>query len=64
MWTISKNKTWSQLEADFEWVRVMKEVPQDVKHHAEGNVAVHTQMVLAEIELLTKDLPAQDQEIR
>lgn len=65
MWTITKNKTWQQLEAAFEWVRVMKEVPQDVKHHAEGNVAVHTQMVLSALQELTawKELTEQEQEI-
>lgn len=57
------NKTWEQLEADFEWVRVMKEVPQDAKHHAEGNVAVHTQMVLSAMEKLYTDLTPEEQEI-
>jgi predicted kinase len=50
MWTISENKTWTYLEDRFEWVRMMKEVPQDTRHHAEGNVAMHTQMVLAALE--------------
>ncbi|SFE05991.1 HDIG domain-containing protein [Chitinophaga sp. CF118] len=65
MWTISKNKTWEQLETDFEWVRVMKDVPQDAKHHAEGNVAVHTQMVLAALEQLPawNELNPEDKEI-
>ncbi len=46
MWTLTNNKEWSQLEAQFDWVRDMQHVPQDAVHHAEGNVAIHTQMVL------------------
>ncbi len=46
MWTISENKDWNQLESGFEWVSRMKDVPQDAIYHAEGNVAIHTQMVL------------------
>lgn len=46
MWQLSENKSWEWLEQTFEWVRVMKEVPQDARYHAEGNVAIHTQMVL------------------
>lgn len=46
MWTFSENKNWSQLEQRFDWVKRMNEVPQDPRYHAEGNVAVHTQMVL------------------
>ncbi|AOM76222.1 poly(A) polymerase [Pedobacter steynii] len=50
MWTISKNKSWPELEKQFDWVRAMEEVPQDEIYHAEGNVAIHTQMVLAALE--------------
>lgn len=46
MWAISENKNWAYLEDRFEWVRRMRDVPQDSAYHAEGNVAVHTQMVL------------------
>lgn len=46
MWTLSNNKTWDHLEQKFDWVRDMAGTPQDPVHHAEGNVAVHTQMVL------------------
>lgn len=49
MWTLSNNKDWQSLEEQFDWVRDMKQVPQDPRHHAEGNVAIHTQMVLAEL---------------
>lgn len=65
MWQLSENKDWSHLEHTFEWVRVMKEVPQDARHHAEGNVAVHTQMVLAALTQLPgyQALAAQEQEL-
>lgn len=46
MWTLTENKEWSFLEQQFDWVQDMKNTPQDAVHHAEGNVAVHTQMVL------------------
>ena len=46
MFTISENKSWQFLEERFDWVADMQTVPQDERHHAEGNVAIHTQMVL------------------
>ena len=65
MWTISKNKSWEYLEEQFEWVKVMKEIPQDSIHHAEGNVDVHTRMVLAELEAdaVYQSLSPQNKEI-
>jgi predicted kinase len=65
MWQLSENKSWTWLEQTFEWVRVMQEVPQDARHHAEGNVAVHTQMVLAALMQLPgyAALSPEDQEI-
>ncbi|MGY0038851.1 AAA family ATPase [Pedobacter sp. NJ-S-72] len=67
MWTISENKEWAHLERKrkFGWVERMKEVPQDAFYHAEGNVAVHTQMVLAALcnEDAFKNLDAQEQEV-
>lgn len=46
MWTITENKEWEFLEASFPWVADMRHTPQDPVYHGEGNVAVHTQMVL------------------
>jgi len=65
MWTISDNKTWARLAARFEWISVMEQVPQDVHHHAEGNVAIHTQMVLDALQQEPgfQQLNAQEQEI-
>jgi len=64
MWTISKTKTWDDLQK-FPWVRAMQGVPQSPVHHAEGDVAVHTRMVLAALEKLPgyQDLPQQAREI-
>ncbi len=65
MWTFSENKQWNDLEDRFDWVKRMKEVQQDPRYHAEGDVAVHTQMVLAalESELAFKQLSLQNQEV-
>jgi len=65
MWTFSSNKEWAELENQFDWVKRMKDVPQDPRYHAEGDVAVHTQMVLEALqnEPAFKQLSAQDQEI-
>jgi predicted kinase len=64
MWTLTKNKDWQQLRT-FSWVNDMHGVPQSPVHHAEGDVAVHTQIVLAELEKLDefKLLSKQEQEI-
>ncbi|SJZ69134.1 Predicted kinase [Chitinophaga eiseniae] len=64
MWQITDNKDWASLEQQFEWVRVMASVPQDARHHAEGNVAVHTQMVLEQLlqQQAYRELTPQDQE--
>lgn len=64
-WQLTQNREWSQLEKQFEFVRDMAAVPQDSRHHAEGNVAIHTQMVLAALEGLPEyqRLPEQQQQI-
>lgn len=48
MWKITENKAWKALETQFSWVNDMQGVPQDFRYHAEGDVATHTQMVIAE----------------
>ncbi|MBL0742037.1 AAA family ATPase [Chryseolinea lacunae] len=45
-WTLTKYRAWDDLEKMFPWVNDMKHIPQDAIHHTEGNVAIHTQMVL------------------
>lgn len=52
IWKLTESKEWEILEKKFSWVDDMQDVPQDSLHHAEGNVAVHTQMV---IDSLLKD---------
>lgn len=64
MWTLTEHKHWSYLRK-FPWVADMHGVPQSPVHHGEGDVAVHTQLVLQELEQLPEYglLPAQQQEI-
>lgn len=45
-WSLSINKDWKYLEEQFDWIADMRNVPQDSLHHAEGDVAIHIQMVL------------------
>ena len=45
---IIKDKDWDSLQK-YDWVSDMNGVPQSPIHHAEGDVAVHTQMVLHEL---------------
>lgn len=65
MWHISEHKSWPDLEQRFDWVKRMQKVPQDALYHAEGNVAVHTQMVLEALikQPAYKALQPQEQEI-
>jgi predicted kinase len=64
MWTLTKNKNWHEVEGQFTWVQAMRNVPQDVRYHAEGDVAVHTQMVINELQKLkffqARDLQTQE----
>lgn len=65
IWKLTENKDWKDLEQQYSWVADMKSVPQDPFHHAEGDVAVHTQMVLAELSKLPafQSLNSQQQEV-
>src|SRR6476620_1065699 len=65
MWTLTANKDWSYLRQSFDWVREMEGVPQDLIHHAEGDVAIHTRMVLEALLSLEgfQALPPQESEI-
>lgn len=64
-WKLSTNKEWSYLEQAFDWVADMRYVPQDAVHHAEGNVAIHTQAVIQALTSLDsyRQLPAAKQEV-
>ncbi|MBW7983661.1 AAA family ATPase [Enterobacillus tribolii] len=48
-WQLTTDKAWNALETRFPWVADMRHVPQDRRHHAEGDVATHTRMVLEEL---------------
>lgn len=65
MWTLTANKDWNALRTEFDFVRDMDGVVQDPVHHAEGDVAVHTQMALDELQKLDgyKALPVQEREV-
>lgn len=39
---------WESLQR-FEWIQALRDCPQDPVHHAEGNVWIHTRMVLEEL---------------
>ncbi len=60
-----KTKKWQELCAQYDWVQGMHGVPQSPVHHAEGDVAIHTQMVLDALENLPeyKALNEEEQEI-
>ncbi|MFU1856889.1 AAA family ATPase [Sphingobacterium sp. NGMCC 1.201703] len=64
-WKLTADKDWLQLEKQFSWIADMRNVPQDPIHHAEGNVAIHTQLVLEHLEQSIKyiGLNSQRQEI-
>jgi predicted kinase len=46
IWSLTRDRSWDSLEKEFDWVAGMKGIVQDPRHHAEGDVAVHTRMVL------------------
>lgn len=50
MWKITEIKEWHLLQKEFDWVKDMTGVMQDAVHHEEGDVAIHTQMVLTALE--------------
>ncbi|WP_332368035.1 hypothetical protein [Spirosoma telluris] len=65
MWTFTNDKRWSALTNHFPEIQDMAGVVQDPCHHAEGDVAIHTQMVLASLTEQPdyKSLPVSEQEI-
>ncbi|OMQ20835.1 AAA family ATPase [Serratia oryzae] len=65
MWCLSEDKQWARLAEKFRWVADMHQVPQDPRHHAEGDVAIHTQRVLAALTGAKEfaALPSQQQEL-
>ena len=64
-WQLTQNKDWETLEKNFSWVDDMKHVLQYEKYHKEGDVGVHTRMVLDKLTTnkLYQQLDEQSQEI-
>ena len=65
MWKINKTYDWAGLKSKFSWIRDMEGVPQDPIFHVEGDVEIHTRMVMNELMNLTEfqDLDEQSQHI-
>lgn len=59
------NLDWAGLNDKFSWVRDLKEVPQNPIYHAEGDVWIHTRMVLEELLQLSgyQDLKSDQQAV-
>ena len=56
---------WERIEQEFPIVRRMANCPQDAIHHAEGDVLIHTQMVVESLAAIRKwrSLPQPEREI-
>lgn len=65
IWQLTDDKRWSALRQRFSWVEEMHHTPQDPEHHGEGDVGVHTEMVLNALVTQPEfqQLPAQQQEV-
>jgi putative nucleotidyltransferase with HDIG domain len=44
--------TWDELDSRYDWIRAMRGTQQDPVHHAEGDVWIHTRMVLDSLRAL------------
>ncbi|MBD2767535.1 AAA family ATPase [Hymenobacter sp. BT664] len=64
MWRIHECTDWDSLR-QFGWVRDMRGIPQSPIHHAEGDVEIHTRLVLEQLEQLPEylELPEQEQHL-
>jgi len=62
MWTIINKYHWGTIRETFEWIRDMENVPQDIIYHQEGNVAIHTRMVLEALQELPEFQGRSEQE--
>lgn len=65
MWQIINTKNWEEIMTTFQWIRDMQGVPQSLIYHAEGDVAIHTRMVMEALLGLPEyqALPKQEQEM-
>ncbi|MFK8005732.1 MAG: AAA family ATPase [Saprospiraceae bacterium] len=62
IWKIIENKDWQNVRNSFSWIQDMEKVPQDKIHHAEGDVATHTKMVVEALLNLTEFQKLEEQE--
>ena len=46
LYKIGEPIDWELMESTYDWFRDMKEVPQDAIYHSEGDVMIHTKMVV------------------
>jgi putative nucleotidyltransferase with HDIG domain len=46
MTALDPTASWDDLDRAFDWIRRLRDVPQDPRHHGEGDVWIHTRMVL------------------
>ncbi len=60
-WTLD----WASLQAEFDWLRALKDCPQDPRYHAEGDVLTHTRLVCEALISLSawRSLPATQQSL-
>jgi predicted kinase len=63
IWQIHHTYNWDSLHNEFDWIRDMEAVPQDPIFHAEGNVGIHTRMVLEALDSI-KAFSMQDEQER
>ncbi|MFK7971666.1 MAG: AAA family ATPase [Bacteroidia bacterium] len=56
IWQLHPNYDWNELRDTFSWIQDMEGVPQNPQYHAEGDVAIHTRMVLEALQ----QMPAYD----
>jgi predicted kinase len=65
IWKIIENRDWENVRNTFLWIQDMEGVPQDKVYHAEGDVAIHTRMVVEALLNLPEfqKLNEQDQEV-
>jgi predicted kinase len=56
---------WSEMDAEYPWLRLLVRCPQDPIHHAEGDVWIHTRMVCQELLALEcwRSLPEEQRRI-
>lgn len=56
---------WSAVQAEFDWLQLLENCPQDPRYHGEGDVLTHTRLVCEALVSLTawRELPATERSI-